>query len=112
MTLKLDVPILEGWMQLSDAADKLEVSRTSIYRMVRSRRIQTCMRIPGRQPTFIVRIPEINAILGGLKMCVTHDKRGTHSEENKDCRYEPIINVIRRNQARQETADADADLVS
>lgn len=56
-----DVPEMEGWLTLPEAAAELGISRTRTADMVREGKITTCMRL-GRRPYFVVREVEIRQI--------------------------------------------------
>ena len=55
-----DLPVLEGWMTLEEAATELGVSRTTVHKYVFDQRpkLTTVTRI-GRKPYLIVRTAEV-----------------------------------------------------
>jgi hypothetical protein len=77
----LDVPELEGWMLLSDAAALLDVSRTSVHRMVRSGRIETCRRIPGTARIYVVRRQEIVNLINSDEIELVRKRQSSQSRQ-------------------------------
>jgi excisionase family DNA binding protein len=57
-----ELPELEGWLTLPEAASDLQISRQRFYQMVQEGKITTCRRL-GRRPIYIVREQEIQELL-------------------------------------------------
>lgn len=59
-----ELPVLEGWITLPEAAEELGMTRARMYQLVQEFKITTAHRLGGR-PIYIVRVPEIEQIKAG-----------------------------------------------
>lgn len=56
----LDIPTLEGYVLLAEAADLLKVTRQHVYRLVRDNAFPSVRRV-GRSNLYVVKIEDVNA---------------------------------------------------
>jgi hypothetical protein len=56
-----DIPVLEGWVNLTEAGDLIGVSRQHAYRLAAKGYFETLKRV-GTQPVFVVSTTELNSI--------------------------------------------------
>lgn len=56
-----DVPFLEGWTTLTEAAERLGVSKQAVHKMASEGKITTLRRI-GRKPLYVMRDAELTRL--------------------------------------------------
>lgn len=57
-----DVPVLEGWVNLTEAAEKLGVTRQHAYKLAKNGGFSTLHQL-GTKPAYVVNTTEIEKIL-------------------------------------------------
>lgn len=57
-----NVPYLEGWVLLADAADDLGISRQALYEAAGRDRVDSIRKVGRKRPTYVIREAEIPRI--------------------------------------------------
>lgn len=55
-----EVPKLEGWVTISEAAEILGISRQAVHKMVNSGKFRSARKIGSSKPVFVVRAAEVS----------------------------------------------------
>lgn len=83
---KIEVPVLEGWIGVSEAADMLKISRSAIHKNIGLGRIASARRTEGKFTIILMRKVEILQLVrlnpdGGMALTVAVAARSAADKE-------------------------------